>query len=270
MPVQRPKTSQPTQRPKPVERSTSQPSETQPEGPEPPEEAEVNPESEEKPEREPWKLGGFRMFRFGIAAKIGYTHGTSQKNGIFDRDKSIMDSIENMEVTMSGAGDLGETRFGGPMYGGILDLEVFGVNAWLDFHKFFRPGGMLSLLAGYDHEFGLGRRLRLDIGAAFGMQRVFLGEGLTAFYDDITVDPDNPLATNVATTGIEARLMADLHIHLAGPLYTGPGAMLGYHYLFSANSAEVTEEKGLHYSFAWSVRVDFALPSNRRAGKRDQ
>ncbi|MGB1012966.1 MAG: hypothetical protein ACPG4T_02445 [Nannocystaceae bacterium] len=223
---------------------------------------------EDKPS--PWKLGGFRLFRFGFAAKVGYTHGTSQKNGIFDRDKSIQDSIDNMEITMSGAGDLGETQFGGPMYGGILDLEVFGVNAWLDFQKFFKPGGMVSALIGYDHEFGLGRRLRLDIGAAFGMQHVFLGDQLLSFYDEITIDPDNPLATDVATTGIEARLMADLHIHLAGPLYTGPGAMLGYHYLFSANTAEVTEEKGLHYGFGWSVRVDFAWPSNRRAGKKDQ
>ena len=35
-----------------------------------------------------------------------------------------------------GGGDLGESGFGGPMYGGEIDLELLGINAWIDFHKF--------------------------------------------------------------------------------------------------------------------------------------
>ncbi|MCB1575675.1 MAG: hypothetical protein KDI80_17005, partial [Xanthomonadales bacterium] len=191
--------------------------------------------------------------------KFGYTSGTSQRNGLFDTEKSISESIDNMEVTMTGAGALEDARFGGLMWGGIIDLEVFGVNAWFDFHKFFNPGGMFSLLLGYDHEFGLHKRLRLDVGAGFGLQKVFIGDALEGLY----VNPDDPLATNIATLGVEGRLSADLLIWLIGPLFTGPGVMGGYHYLFSANAAEVVEEKGFHYSFAWSLRVDFAIPRYR-------
>ena len=159
-------------------------------------------------------------------------------------------------MTKSGAGNLGQTRFGGFQYGFIADFEVVGINLWLDFHKFFRPGGMVSALIGYDHEFGLGKRLRLDAGVAFGLNKVFLGKVLS----DLYYDKSNPAAINIGTTGVEARAMVDLHIKIVGPLYTGPGLMLGYHYLWSANAAEVTTEKGLQYSIGWSLRLDFATP----------
>ena len=214
-------------------------------------------EPEEEEEEESFKkLGGFRLFRVGIAAKIGYTHGTSAKNGLYDRDKSIQDSIDNMMVTTSGAGDLGQTKFGGFAYGFILDAEVVGINVWLDFHKFFQPGGMWSLLLGYDHEFGFGKRLRLDVGVAGGLNQVFLGSALSGLY----YDKDNPEAVNIGTLGAEGRGMVDLHIKLVGPLFTGPYAMIGYHYLWSANVEEVTAEKGLHYSAGWSMRLDFGAP----------
>jgi hypothetical protein len=159
-------------------------------------------------------------------------------------------------VTASGAGDLGKTKFGGFQYGFILDAEIIGINAWLDFHKFFNPGGMWSLLLGYDHEFGFGKRLRLDVGVAGGLNHVFLGEALA----DLYYDKDNPEAVNIGTLGVEGRAMVDLHIKIVGPLFTGPYAMLGYHYLWSADAAEVTAEKGLHYSAGWSLRLDFAAP----------
>ncbi|EDM76127.1 hypothetical protein PPSIR1_31368 [Plesiocystis pacifica SIR-1] len=257
---QGPSASPPVQPTQPTQPST-------PEGPQPAPESKTELESpktdetdekgEKKDEDESYKkLGGFRLFRIGLAPKIGYTHGTSQKDGLFDRDKSIEDSINNGEVTMSGAGDLGQTNFGGPQWGFILDAEVVGINVWLDFHKFFRPGGMWSLLLGYDHEFGFGRRLRLDVGFGGGLNNVFLGDAL----QDLYYDEDNPESINIATLGVEGRVSADLHIKIAGPLYTGPGLMLGYHYLWSANAAEVTVEKGLHYSAAWSLRLDFAAP----------
>lgn len=256
---QGPSASPPVQPAQPTQPST-------PEGPQPAPESKTELESPkadetdekgEKDEDESYKkLGGFRLFRIGLAPKIGYTHGTSQKDGLFDRDKSIEDSINNGEVTMSGAGDLGQTNFGGPQWGFILDAEVVGINVWLDFHKFFRPGGMWSLLLGYDHEFGFGRRLRLDVGFGGGLNNVFLGDAL----QDLYYDEDNPESINIATLGVEGRVSADLHIKIAGPLYTGPGLMLGYHYLWSANAAEVTVEKGLHYSAAWSLRLDFAAP----------
>lgn len=253
---QGPSASPPVQPAQPTQPST-------PEGPQPAPESKTeleSPETDEKGEKDEdesyKKLGGFRLFRIGLAPKIGYTHGTSQKDGLFDRDKSIEDSINNGEVTMSGAGDLGQTNFGGPQWGFILDAEVVGINVWLDFHKFFRPGGMWSLLLGYDHEFGFGRRLRLDVGFGGGLNNVFLGDAL----QDLYYDEDNPESINIATLGVEGRVSADLHIKIAGPLYTGPGLMLGYHYLWSANAAEVTVEKGLHYSAAWSLRLDFAAP----------
>lgn len=220
-----------------------------------PEAEQQQPEQDEEPESYR-KLGGMRLFRVGIAAKIGYTHGTSDKNGLFDRDKSIQDSIDNGMVTTSGAGDLGKTKFGGFQYGFILDAEIIGINAWLDFHKFFNPGGMWSLLLGYDHEFGFGKRLRLDVGVGGGLNHVFLGKALADLYYDKT----NPEAINIGTLGVEGRAMVDLHIKIAGPLFTGPYAMLGYHYLWSADAAEVTAEKGLHYSAGWSLRLDFAAP----------
>jgi hypothetical protein len=211
---------------------------------------------QEEEKKKKGKFGGMKLFRIGIIPKIGYTHGTSDKNGIFDRQKSIDASIENMEATMTGAGDLGKTRFGGPMYGGELDVEVFFINVWLDFQKFFRPGGMWSLLIGYDHEFRLHDRVRFNLGAGFGMMRVFLGDAL----EDLYYDKDNPEAVNIATAGIEGRLMAGFDFKIAGPLYTGPMFMGGYHYLFSANVDEVTKEKGFHYSAAWNLKLHFEFP----------
>ena len=231
------------------------------EGPELPPEPDLDAEPEavepEEQEEESYKkLGGFRLFRLGLAAKIGYTHGTSNKNGLYDRDKSIQNSIDNMMVGVSGAGDLGKTKFGGFQYGFILDAEVVGINVWLDFHKFFTPGGMWSLLLGYDHEFGFGKRLRLDVGVGGGLNQVFLGKVLSSLY----YDQDNPEAVNIGTLGVEGRAMVDLHIKLVGPLFTGPYVMLGYHYLWSANVEEVTAEKGLHYSAGWTLRLDLAAP----------
>jgi hypothetical protein len=202
------------------------------------------------------KFNGLKLFRIAVYPKIGYTHGTSQKNGIFDRQKSIDASIENMEATMKGAGDLGNTQFGGFMGGFEVDLEVFFINAWLDFHKFFRPGGMWSLLIGYDHEFDFHKRVRFNLGAGFGMMRVFLGDAL----EDLYYDSSNPQAVNIATAGIEGRLMTGFDFRIAGPLWTGPQFMGGYHYLWSANAEEVTKEKGFHYSAAWNLKLHFEFP----------
>ena len=210
----------------------------------------------EEKEKKEGRFGGLKLFRIAFWPKIGYTHGTSDKNGIFDREKSIEASVENMEATMTGAGDLGKTQFGGPMYGFEVDIEVFFINAWLDFHKFFRPGGMWSLLIGYDHEFDLHDRVRFNLGAGFGMMRVFLGSAL----EDLYYDKDNPMAVNIATAGIEGRLLAGFDFRLAGPLYTGPQFMGGYHYLWSANVDEVTKEKGFHYSAAWNLKLQFEFP----------
>lgn len=221
--------------------------------PEPEPEAEPEPEPEAKPKK---KLGGFRIARLGVFAKLGYTNGVSQKNGIFDRNKSIQDSIDNQSPTVSGGGDLGTTRFGGFQGGFGIDAEVVGINAWFDFHKFFRPGGMWSLLIGYDHEFGFGERYRLDVGVGAGVQKVFLGKALEQLY----YDKDNPQAVNIGTLGLEGRAMVDFHIKLVGPLFTGPQAMIGYHYLWSANAAEVTAEKGMHFSIGWALRIDLATP----------
>ena len=241
----------------PSSSSPSTPSEGPAEPPEQEPELDAGEQDQAEEKDEPKKnLGGFRLFRIGLAPKIGYTHGTSDKEGLFDREKSIQDSIDNMELTTSGAGDLGQTQFGGFQYGFILDVELVGINVWLDFHKFFRPGGMWSLLLGYDHEFGFGERLRLDVGVAGGLNQVFLGDVLKSLY----YDQNDPTAVNIGTLGVEGRAMVDLHIKVVGPLYTGPYALLGYHYLWSANVDEVTAEKGLHYSAGWSVRLDFAAP----------
>lgn len=225
---------------------------SQPEGPE-----NAPAETSDKPEKPEKKKFPFKFFRIGVQGKLMYTHGTSDKNGLFDRDKSIEDSIENGMVTMSGAGDLGETQFGGFAGGFLVDLELFGINAWFDFHKFFTPGGMWSLLAGYDHDFSFAKdRLNLNIGLGFGLQKVFLGPALSELY----YDEDNPESVNIGTTGIEMRAMVGLDIKIVGPLYTGPALFGGYHYLWTANSAEVTVEKGLHYSAGWNLSLRFALP----------
>jgi hypothetical protein len=216
---------------------------------------------DDKPKK---KLGGFRLARLGVFAKLGYTNGVSQKNGIFDRNKSLQDSINNQDPTLSGAGDLGTTRFGGFQGGFGIDAEVVGINAWFDFHKFFRPGGMWSVLLGYDHEFGFGERYRLDVGAGVGVQKVFLGKALENLY----YDKSNPTAVNIGTLGIEARAMADFHIKIVGPLFTGPYAMIGYHYLWSANAAEVTAEKGMHFSLGWTLRIDLATPKLLGRGRK--
>jgi hypothetical protein len=220
-------------------------------------------ESEEK-DRRARKLGGFRFVRIGIAPKIGYTNGTSKRNGVFDREKSLEQSMQQGQVVVA-SGDDEDVRFGGGMWGFEADLEFFGVNVLLDFHKFFRPGGMWSLLLGYDHEIGLGKkkeRLRLDVGGHFGMMRVFLGEAL----EDLYYDSNNPEAVNIATAGIEFRLMTALQIKIAGPLFTGPALMGGWHYLWTANAQKATKEQGLHFNAAWTLRLDFAIPRNRPGG----
>ncbi|RMG96361.1 MAG: hypothetical protein D6705_11490, partial [Deltaproteobacteria bacterium] len=203
----------------------------------------------------PWKRPkAFKFFRIALWPHVGYTSGTSQKNGIFDRDRTI----EN--VMMGGTGPVGggteDTQFGGFAYGGTLDLEVFLFNVWLDFRKFFRPGGMLSVLVGYDHEFWLHRRVRLDPGIGFGFMRVFLGGPL----EDLYYDPNSPLDTNIATAGIEVRGMLHLLVRIWRPLYFGVSGMGGYHYLFTANTDEVAKEKGFHFGGSVGFRVEFAFP----------
>lgn len=255
---------------KPVEPSTPPPPSVTPE-PTPTPETTTEPEpaaaSEDKPEDKPKKkLGGFRLARLGISGKLGYTNGVSQKNGIFDRNKSLQDSIDNGTPTASGAGDLGTSRFGGFQGGFGIDAEIVGINAWFDFHKFFRPGGMWSALIGYDHEFGFGERYRLDVGAGVGVQKVFLGKALENLY----YDKNNPTAVNIGTLGVEGRAMVDFHIKIVGPLFTGPYGMIGYHYLWSANASEVTAEKGMHFSLGWVLRVDLATPKLLGRGKNEK
>ncbi len=205
------------------------------------------------------KYGGFKYFRFGIWPHLGYTNGTSQKNGIFDQSRTIEQAMMTGQVDPVGAGDLGKTRFGGGMYGFQVDLEAFFVNLWFDFHKFFTPGGMFSVLIGYDHEFYLHRRVHWNLGAGFGFMRIFLGKPLEKLY----YDASNPMSTSIATAGIEARLITSFDFKLVGPLYTGPWLMLGYHHLFTANVEEVTKEKGIHYSFAWTLKLEFTVPPDR-------
>ena len=200
------------------------------------------------------RLGGFRLARFGVAAKTGYTHGTSATSGLFSRDQSLQDSLSNASPTLATGGS-GSEQYGGFQSGFILDAEVVGLNLWLDFHKFYTPGGMWSLLLGYDHEFGFGRRVRLDVGAGGGVSHMFFGQLAAAI--------SNPLGSETSelgAAGLEARASADLHIKLIGPLYTGPSAMVGYHYLWAASTSDVTVERGLHYSFGWTLRLDLATP----------
>jgi hypothetical protein len=221
-----------------------------------------NSEGADEPKRVK-KLGGFRLFRAAVAANIGYTSGTSDRNGLFDRQKSIDASVAAMMPVMTGGGDLGTDAFGGFFAGGLVDIEVVQINLWAEYQQFFAGGGMWSLLAGYDHEFSLGKRARFDLGAGFGLMKVFLNNALEQFY----VDTSDPTQTDLATTGMEVRGMATLPIKLFGPVFTGPTAMLGYHYLFSANDEAVVAEKGLHFSAAWTVRLDFSL--NRRKKNPD-
>jgi hypothetical protein len=212
------------------------------------------PEAEKKGE-ERWRK--IKFFRLGLWPRLGYAHGTSQNNGIFDRDRTIEHVSEGGQGPV-GADDLADTQFGGGMGGAELDLEIFLINVWLDFHKFFTPGGMLSLLVGYDHEFWLHRVVRLDVGLGFGFMRVFLGGPLEKLY----YDADNVESTNVANAGIEGRLFTNLRFRIWKPLYTGPQFSLGYHYLFTANTEEVTKERGLHYAVAWTFGFEFALPKD--------
>lgn len=224
--------------------------------------AEHNDEAEDRREKKERreKFGGIKFFRLGIYGKTGYTHGTSQRNGLFDRQKSIDASIENMEATMVGGGDLGRNDFGGWQYGFEVDLEVFFVNAWLDFHKFYNPGGMWSLLIGYDHEFRLHDRIYFNLGLGGGMMRVFLGDVL----EDLYFDRDNPEAINIATAGLEARGLASFDFRIAGPLFFTPSFLLGYHYLWSADAEAVTAERGLHYAAQAGLKLMFMLPRESR------
>jgi hypothetical protein len=262
--VQQPKSTPPATAPTAPTTQSTTPAPTEGPAPAPEPEPKQDPEDAQD-EKKPKNLGGFRLFRIGLAANVGYLSGTSQKNGLFDRNKSIMDSINNQDPTISGAGDLGKYKYGGPDFGFTVDAEVVGINVWLDFHKFMlTQGGNFSLLLGYDHEFGFGKRLRLDVGVGGGMHKAFLGSVLSGFY----YDKDNPLATNIGTLGVEGRGMVNFHIKIVGPLFTGPYALLGYHYLWSANAAEVTAEKGLHYAVGWSLRLDFAAPKLLGRGKK--
>ncbi len=260
--VQQPVVPAPTPAPDPAAASAPAPAPTSAPAAEEDLWAEQNEQAEEKREAKERKekFGGIKFFRLGIYGKTGYTHGTSQKNGLFDRQKSIDASIENMEATMVGAGDLGRNDFGGFQYGFEVDLEVFFVNAWLDFHKFYNPGGMWSLLIGYDHEFRLHDRIYFNLGLGGGMMRVFLGDVL----EDLYFDRDNPEAINIATAGLEARGLASFDFRIAGPLFFTPSFLLGYHYLWSADATEVTAEKGLHYAAQAGLKLMFMLPRESR------
>jgi len=156
-------------------------------------------------------LGGYRLFRFGLVGKVGYYHGASQRNGLYDRDRMIDASVDG-----------GDTAFGGGVYGATMDLEVVGLNLWVDFNKFFRPGGNWAVLLGFDHEFGFNSWLRLDVGGGAGFSQVWLGGRLRDLYDH----PNSDRYT-IGTTGLEARAMANLQFRIKGPLFTGPGAMIG-------------------------------------------
>lgn len=200
----------------------------------------------------------FKFFRFGFWPKFGYTDGTSQKNGIFDKEKTIENAMMGGDLEPVGGGNSTE-RFGGLMYGGTVDIEIFFANIWVDFQKFFNPGGMISLMLGYDHEFWPHRVVRIDLGAGFGFHRIFLGGPL----EDLYYDPSNPEAVNIATAGIAGRIMTSLEFRLYGPLYLGPRFDVGYHYLFTANVDEVTKERGLHWSAAIALKTEFTIPRTK-------
>ena len=253
----------PPQKPKPpppraTHKPEPKPAETKPETKtEAPED-----EDEDELEGDKPRYRRFKFLRLAASGKLGYTNGTSQRNGVFDKERTIESVM--MGGTEPVAGENSEQSYGGGMGGGELDLEVFGINVWLDLQKFFQPGGMLALMVGYDHEFWFHERVRFDPGLGFGFMRIFLGGPL----EDLYYNEDNVETTNIATAGIAGRLMLNLHIRIWGPFYTGPQFMLGYHYLFSANQDEVTKERGLHYSPAWNFRAEFVLPVDKKREKK--
>ncbi|MGB1701210.1 MAG: hypothetical protein ACPHRO_14730, partial [Nannocystaceae bacterium] len=200
----------------------------------------TEPEAEGKKRSE--RFGGRKFFRFAISPRFGWTNGVSQKNGLFDLQSTINSSIQNMEGTITGAGDLGREGFGGWAYGFDIDLEILFINIWADFDKFINPGGMWTLRVGYDHDFRPHERININLGLGPGFMRIFLGDAL----EQLDFDPDDPTKTDIARAGFVTRLNLNFDIWLAGPLYTGPQFMVGYHYLFSADDESVIAEKGMH------------------------
>ncbi|MDE0896648.1 MAG: hypothetical protein OSB10_08680 [Planctomycetota bacterium] len=217
--------------------------------------AQEEPEPEGKKRSE--RFGGRKLFRLAISPHFGWTNGVSQKNGLFDLQATIDSSIENMQGTIAGAGNLGAQRFGGFAYGFDIDLEIFFLNIAADFDKFLNPGGMWTLRLGYDHDFRPHERININLGLSGGFMRIFLGDAL----EQLDFDPSDPTKTDIARAGFVTRLNLNFDIWLAGPLYTGPQFMVGYHYLFSANDKSVIAEKGLHYALAWNLKLRFALPT---------
>lgn len=216
-------------------------------------EAESEPEEKKRSER----FGGRKFFRLAISPRFGWTNGVSQKNGLFDLQSTIDSSIQNGQGTIAGAGDLGTEGFGGWAYGFDVDLELFFLNIWADFDKFLNPGGMWTLRIGYDHDFRPHERVNINLGFGAGFMRIFLGEAL----EQLDFDPTDPTKTDIARAGVVSRLNLNLDIWLAGPLYTGPQLMVGYHYLFSANDKSVISEQGMHYAAAWNLKLRFAFPT---------
>jgi hypothetical protein len=217
--------------------------------------AESEPESEETKRSERFK--GRKFFRLAISPRFGWTNGVSQKNGLFDLQSTIDSSIQNGEGTIAGGGDLGTEGFGGWAYGFDVDLELFFLNIWADFDKFLNPGGMWTLRLGYDHDFRPHERININLGFSAGFMRIFLGDAL----EQLDFDPTDPTKTDIARAGVVSRLNLNLDIWLAGPLYTGPQLMVGYHYLFSANDKSVISEQGMHYAAAWNLKLRFAFPT---------
>ena len=211
------------------------------------------PEGKKRSER----FGGRKFFRLAISPRFGWTNGVSQKNGLFDLQSTIDSSIQNMQGTIAGAGDLGKEGFGGWAYGFDVDLEIFFLNIWADFDKFLNPGGMWTLRLGYDHDFRPHERVNINLGFGGGFMRIFLGDAL----EQLDFDPDDPTKTDIARAGFVTRLNLNVDIWLAGPLYTGPQLMVGYHYLFSVNDESVISEQGMHYAAAWNLKLRFALPT---------
>ena len=223
----------------------------------PDDEAEDSDESSPKEGKRSQRFGGMKFFRLAISPKFGWTDGLSEKNGLFDLQATIDASIQNGQGTIAGGGALGASRFGGLAYGFDLDLEIVFINIWADLDKFINPGGMWSVRLGYDHDFRPHERVNINLGLGAGFMRIFLGDAL----EQLDFDPNDPTKTDIARAGVVTRANLNLDIWLAGPLYTGPQFMVGYHYLFSANDESVISEQGMHYSAAWNLKLRFALPT---------
>lgn len=228
-------------------------SDTDPDNPDDPD----DPGDDAKEGKRSQRFGGLKFFRLAISPKFGWTDGVSEKNGLFDLQATIDASIQNGQGTIAGGGTLGAARFGGLAYGFDLDLEIVFINIWADLDKFINPGGMWSVRLGYDHDFRPHERVNINLGVGAGFMRIFLGDAL----EQLDFDPNDPTKTDIARAGVVTRANLNLDIWLAGPLYTGPQFMVGYHYLFSANDESVISEQGMHYSAAWNLKLRFALPT---------